>query len=178
MYFSAGIIPMYILIVRMNLNNTFWVYIFPRLANIFEMLLIKTYIEGIPDSLHESAYMDGANDLTIAFKIILPLCIPVIAAVGLFECVQQWNAYQDTLFWNAGNSALHPLQYVLVNMIQSKAVTVEQAESLGGSAIMSTTALRMAMTVVTIIPIAMVYPFLQKYFIKGLLVGSINLNFL
>ncbi len=174
MYFSAGIIPLYILIVNLHLNNTFWVYIFPRLVNIFEMLLIKTYIEGIPDGLCESAYMDGANDLTVAFRIILPLCLPVIAAVGLFECVQQWNAYQDTLFFNAGNSDLHPIQYVLVTMIQSKAVTVEQAESMGGAAMMSSITLRMAMTVITIIPIAMVYPFLQKYFIKGLLVGSIK----
>jgi len=174
MYFSAGIIPLYILIVKLHLNNTFWVYILPNLVNIFEMLLIKTYIEGIPESLCESAYMDGANDLVIAFRIILPLSIPVIAAMGLFECVQQWNAYQDTLFWNAGNSALHPLQYVLVTMIQSKAMTVEQAQSIGGAAVMSTTTLRMAMTVVTIIPIGLVYPFLQRYFIKGLLVGSIK----
>jgi putative aldouronate transport system permease protein len=174
MYFTPGIIPIYILIVKLNLNNTFWVYIVPRLVNVYEMILIRVYIESLPDSLSESAYLDGANDFTIAFRIIFPLCLPVIAAVGLFECVHQWNAFQDTLFYNASNSSLHPMQYVLVTFIQSRAATPEQAEALGNTRMLSSTSLRMAMTVITILPVTLVYPFLQRYFVKGLLVGSIK----
>lgn len=173
MYFNAGLIPMYILMVKLGLKGTFLVYVLPYLPSIFMMILMRTYIEGLPADLEESAYLDGANDFTIAVKVYLPLCMPIIAAAGLFECVNQWNHFQDTLFYNAENSKYHTLQYVLVNFIQNSPQSLEAAET-GGGGEYTTTSLRMAMTVLTILPIASVYPFLQKYFVTGLLIGSIK----
>jgi len=173
MYFNAGIIPMYILMVTLGLKGTFFVYILPYLPSIFLMILIRTYLENLPVELEESAYLDGANDFTIAFKVYLPLCLPIVAAVALFECVNQWNYFQDTLFYNAEISKNHTLQYVMVTFIQNSPQSLESAEGGGGNNFTSTS-LRMAMTVITIVPIALVYPFLQKYFVKGLMIGSIK----
>lgn len=173
MYFSAGLIPTYLLIAKLKLINTFWVYILPALPSIFNMILVRTYLEGLPEELEESALLDGANDLVIATKIFLPLCKPIIAAVLLFECVNQWNAFQDTLLYNASNSNLHTLQYTLVNFIKNSPQSLESAEVVG-TGVFSSTSLRMAMTVITILPIGCVYPFLQRYFVKGLMIGSIK----
>ena len=173
MYFNAGLIPVYILMVELGIAGTFWVYILPMLPSVFNMILIRTYLENLTDELEESALLDGANDLVIAVRIFLPLCLPIIAAVFLFECVNQWNAFQDTLLYNAENSRLHTLQYTMVNFIKNSPQSLESAES-SGVGTFSSTSLRMAMTVITIVPIACVYPFLQRYFVKGLMIGSIK----
>ena len=183
MYFSAGLIPTYLLYGSLGFVNSFWVYIVPSIVNVYGMILMRTYIEALPGELKESAFIDGANDFVIFYKIIVPLCLPVIAAVTLFSCVHQWNAYTDTVIYNATNQNLHPLQYFLVLMISNVAaaasnpdIAADLAMQAGqqGRARLSPMVIRMAVTIVTIVPITMIYPFLQRYFVKGLLVGSIK----
>ena len=175
MYFSAGLLPVYMNMASLHLTNTFLVYIIPRMLNAFEMILIRTYIQSMPRTLEESAMLDGANDLKIAFRIIFPLCLPVIAAVLLFEFVGQWNAYTDTLLYNAQRPNLFTLQYILSNFL-AKNVNILTTDFSNRAAYDSfnINALRMAMTVLLCVPIVIVYPSLQKYFVKGIMVGSIK----
>jgi ABC-type sugar transport system, permease component len=174
MYFNCGMIPVYLLMKNLGLTGTFWVYIVPYLLNVFNMILVKTYIEALPESLQESAFIDGANDLIIFYRIIFPLCKPVIAAILLYECVNQWNLYSDTMIYNAQNSKLHTLQYVLMSYVETRTQSIEQAKKNLDFSKPTSDSLRMSLTVITIIPVLVVYPFLQKYFAKGLLIGSIK----
>jgi len=174
MYFSSGMIPTYILMQRLRLTGTFWVYIIPYLFNVFNMILIKTYIEGLPAALQESAVIDGANDYTLFFRIVLPSCKPVLAAVLLFECVNHWNLYTDTMLYNASRKDLHTLQYVLMTFIETRTRNIETARLQVGISAVNSTSLKMALTVITIIPILFVYPNLQKYFAKGILIGAVK----
>lgn len=172
LYFSSGIIPVYILIQSLGLTGTFWVYVIPSAVNVFNMILIKTYMESIPSELEEAALIDGANDLYLFFKIMFPLSRPIIATVALFASIGHWNSFIDAQFYNAMNPQLFPLQYVLYNALQS-ITSIEQVQ-LEQHKNMTPQTVKMAMTVVTVIPIMFVYPFLQKHFMKGLLVGSIK----
>ena len=183
MYFGAGLIPTYLLYRSLGFVNSFRVYIIPSIVNVYGMILMRTYIESLPSELKESAFIDGANFFVIFYKIIVPLCLPVIAAVTLFSCVHQWNAYTDTVIYNATNQRLHPLQYFLVLMISTLGgaagqadIAAELARQAGeqGRVRLSPIVVRMAVTIITIVPITLVYPFLQRYFVKGLLVGSIK----
>lgn len=175
MYFSAGLLPVYLNISGLRLTGTFWVYIIPYLVSAYELILIRTFIQDMPRSLEESATIDGANDLQTAFRVVFPLCLPVLAAVTLFEFVNQWNAYTDTLLYNAHVPQLFSLQYSLSNYL-SKQMSFSPTDFISKQAQQSFNldSLRMAMTVVVCLPIAVVYPFLQRYFIKGILVGSIK----
>jgi putative aldouronate transport system permease protein len=179
MYFGAGLIPYYLLLKKLMLINTFWLYIIPGIMNVYGMILMRTYIESLPSSLHESAYIDGANELVMFFKIIIPLCIPVIAAITLFSCVGHWNSYTDTLIYNSAKPKLYTLQYVLMTFVTTVAAT--QSENAINDVINQTRhtkltpmTVRMAITVITVLPISLVYPFLQKYFIKGILIGAVK----
>jgi len=182
MYFSAGLIPTYLVFRAIGFVGSFWVYIVPSIVNVFGMILMRTYIEALPAEMKESAYIDGANDFTIFYKIIAPLCLPVLAAVTLFSAVHQWNAYTDTVIYNTMHPHLHPLQYFLVRMVAGVSgggnadIAAQLAMQAGaqGGARLTPLVVRMAVTVVAIIPIAMVYPVLQRYFVKGLLVGSVK----
>ena len=174
MYINSGLIPIYILMKTLHLTGTFWIYIVPYLFSAFNMILIKTYIEALPSSLEESALIDGANDMVLFFKIVFPLCKPVIAAILLFESVNHWNMYSDTMFYNAQASNLYTLQYVLMNFIETRTQSLEQAKSSVDVSMLSAGSLRMALTIITVLPVLFVYPFLQKYFAKGLLIGSVK----
>jgi putative aldouronate transport system permease protein len=182
MYFSAGLIPTYLLYRSLGFVGSFQVYIIPSIVNVFGMILMRTYIESLPSEMKESAYIDGANDFTIFYKIIAPLCLPVIAAVTLFAAVHQWNAYTDTVIYNATHTHLHPLQYFLVRMVAGVSgggnadIAAQLAMQAGAQGVTRLTPIvvRMAVTIVAIIPITMVYPILQRYFVKGLLVGSVK----
>ena len=175
MYFSSGMIPTYILMTNyLHLSNTFLVYLVPSLFAVFDMILIKTYMEGLPSELQESAMIDGASFFKILFRIILPLSKPVLAALLLFNCIGQWNAYMDTMLYNTTATELHPMSYVLMQFIQTSTSSVEAARQKAQLQTINTTALKMAMTVITVIPIMCVYPFLQKHFAKGILIGSIK----
>lgn len=179
MYFSAGLIPTYLLIRSLGLMGTFWVYIIPGLMNVYGMIIMRTYIEGLPAELQESAYIDGANELVIFFKIIAPLSTPVIATIMLLTTVQHWNAYTDTLLYNASHTHLHTVQYVLVQLVSTVSLSqstaaVEQLIADPDRVALTPMAVRMAITVVTVIPISLVYPFLQKYFVKGIIIGAVK----
>lgn len=173
MYISAGLLPTYILIRRLGLTNSFWVYIIPAMANVFNIILIRAYIEGLPPSLEESAKIDGAGTVRSFFAIVFPLCIPILAAVVLYSCVGQWNAYMDAQLYNFRNRELYPLQYILFNYMTAAAPSKE-AMSIQQKAVTTTQSLKMAITVISTVPILFVYPFLQKYFASGLLVGAVK----
>ena len=172
MYMGAGLVPAYILIKSLGMIGTFWVYIIPSAAAVFNMILIKTFIEGLPDSLQEAAVVDGANDLTLFWKIIFPLCTPVVAATGLFSAVGHWNDFMDTQIYNNMSPGLFTLQYKLFQTLAS-AESLAQAKT-QGNAVMLPQSIKMAVTMITVLPIAAVYPFLQKHFAKGLLIGAIK----
>ncbi len=175
LYFSSGIIPMYLLMGFLHLKGTFLIYVIPGAISVFNMVLIKTYIEALPKELSEAAVVDGANDIKLFFRVIFPICTPVFAAVVLFDCVNQWNSFMDVQIYNTMYPQLHSLQYVLYNMLNQFS-TIEQLQEAGNRQMGSITpqTFKMAITVITILPIVCVYPFLQKYFIKGLLIGSIK----
>ncbi|MFB6366813.1 carbohydrate ABC transporter permease [Paenibacillus elgii] len=176
MYFSSGLIPLYVLIVQLNLSKSFWVYIVTTAVSVFNMILIKTFIESLPDSLEEAAVVDGANDLTVFWRIIFPLCLPVLAAVVLFSAVGQWNSFIDTQLYNAMNPELFTLQYVLYQTLSTaNNATLMQSGALNASVnTVTPESLKMAITMITVLPIMLVYPFLQRYFISGMLVGSVK----
>jgi len=176
MYFSSGLIPLYVLIVQLNLSKSFWVYIVTTAVNVFNMILIKTFIESLPNSLEEAAVVDGANDLTVFWRVIFPLCLPVIAAVLLFSAIGQWNSFIDTQLYNAMNPELFTLQYVLYQTLSNaNNASLMQSGALNSNAnTVTPEGLKMAITMITVLPIMLVYPFLQRYFISGMMVGAVK----
>jgi putative aldouronate transport system permease protein len=176
MYVSGGLIPGYLLIRALGLINNFWVYIIPGLINAFNVIVIRSYIDTIPISLQESARIDGANDITILFKIILPLCTPVLATIGLFIAVGQWNSWFDTYLYTRGNSNLSTLQFELMKVLDS-AQTSSRVDIYSESIRMARRnpeAIKMAITIVATVPILVVYPFLQRYFVTGITLGAVK----
>ena len=177
MYVGGGLIPDFLLIRNLGLINSFWVYIIPWLINTFNVIVIRTYMDTIPFSLQESAKIDGANDITIFFRIILPLCKPVLATIALFIAVGQWNAWFDTYLYARNNTELSTLQYELMKVLDSaQAVSTAQDVYSEGlrSARRNPEAIKMAITVIATVPILMVYPFLQKYFVAGVTIGAVK----
>nr|WP_236628882.1 carbohydrate ABC transporter permease [Paenibacillus mucilaginosus] len=178
LYFSGGLIPGYMLMRELHLMNTFWVYILPGLVNAWNVFVIRSYMDGLPISLQESAKLDGANDLTIFFKIILPLCKPVLATIALFIAVGQWNSWFDTFLYNSGTAELTTLQYELMKILSNTQAGTSGDLSRTGdpsvSAQVSPESIRAAITITATLPILIVYPFLQKYFVKGLTLGAVK----
>ncbi|MGF2127555.1 carbohydrate ABC transporter permease [Enterococcus casseliflavus] len=180
MYLNAGIIPNYMWLNKIGLTNTFWVYILPGMISAFNLLVIRTYIHGIPESLVESAKIDGASHIRIFWSIILPLCKPVLATVALFIAVGQWNSWFDAMLYNGFNEKLSTLQYELMKLLSSvtsqgaNANDMRNAAQAGGGGMVTPTSVRAATTIVTALPIVCLYPFLQKYFISGLTIGGVK----
>ncbi|GGF94902.1 carbohydrate ABC transporter permease [Paenibacillus abyssi] len=181
MYFSGGLIPGYLLIRELGLTNSFWVYILPGIIGVFNMIIIRSFIEGLPDGVLESAKIDGAGDFTTFVRIVLPLTVPVLATVSLFVAVGQWNSWFDVFLYNSSNIDLSTLQYELQKILQTSntAASAQNAADAfagaqGGQAVVTPTALRATMTIVASLPIICVYPFLQKYFVKGLTLGGVK----
>ena len=179
MYINAGLIPSYLLISRtLGLRNTYWVYIIPTMFSCFNMIVIRTYILGLPEALVESARIDGAGDLRCFFQIILPLCLPVMATVALFVAVGAWNSWFDTYLYNGSKKDLYSLQYLL----KMKLATTQSAsnsanataDALQQSTKVTPITVRSAISVVSAVPILIVYPFLQKYFVTGMALGSVK----
>jgi putative aldouronate transport system permease protein len=173
MYFDAGLIPQYLLMKDLGLLNTMWVLVLPLAFSAFNMLIMKSFfLSTIPDSLEESAFLEGANDFQILTKIILPLSKPILATLSLFYAVGRWNAYADAQYFIT-TKALQPIQYLLRNMVLSSA---SDAVSLSeGSAATSTPEiLQAAMVMFATLPILCIYPFLQKYFVKGVMLGAVK----
>lgn len=175
MYFSAGIIPTYLVYRAFGLTNNFLVYIIPNLLWAYNILIMRTFFLGIPASMEESAYIDGAHEYTIFFRIIFPLSTPVIATIFLFNAVWQWNSWFDTLLFAGHKEELNTLMSLLAKMImQMKSNEITDLKVTRGARAITSETLRAAMTIITTLPIVMVYPFLQKYFVKGILVGAVK----
>lgn len=171
MWFSGGMVANFLLIRSLGLTNNFWVYILPHLIDPFFLIILRNFFMQIPESLEESARLDGANDFTILVRIVVPLSMAAIATIALFYAIFHWNTWWDSMLY-VSDKKLWTVQYLLQQLIASanvfdlsasSAVTRPPAE-----------AIRMACIVVTTLPILCVYPFLQKYFVKGVLVGSVK----
>ena len=182
MYVSGGLIPTFLTYRAYGLMNNFLVYILPTAISAFNVLVMRSFIEGLPYELIESAKIDGASEYRILFQIIFPLSMPVIATIGLFVCVSQWNQWFDTMLYCSSKKSLVTLQYKLkqildtANSMTGDSVAADAAASTAseGSGRVTTQTIRAAMTVVSVVPIACVYPFLQKYFVKGMTLGAVK----
>lgn len=182
MYFSGGMIPTYLQIRSLGLTNTFWVYLVPMSFNMFNCMVFLTYFKGIPRDLEESAVMDGANEVTMFFRILIPVAMPVFACILLFDAVSHWNSYYDCMLYTKSDN-LVVLSYKFAKMLLSQQYLdvvaadpnlMSPEELMMARGPVSSLTLQMATMVVTVVPIICVYPFLQKYFVKGLMVGSLK----
>lgn len=176
MYVNGGLVPVLLLYRSLKLTNSFWVYVIPGMISAFNMLVMRTYMQGIPDSLEESAQLDGAGHWTIFTKIISPLCLPVYATVTLFVAVYQWNSWFDAMLYNRMKDEYTTLQYELMKLLSSvmqQGGNASNVNTTTGSRVTPTT-VRSAATVVTMLPIICLYPFLQRYFVTGLTIGGVK----
>lgn len=181
MYFNAGIIPWYITMRNLNLTNNFWGYIFPTVVAPFYIVLCKTYVESVPKELQQAAEIDGAGTMRIFLQIMLPVIQPILATVAIFSAVNQWNSFQDTLLLVTDNK-LYTLQFVLYQYITQasslKALVNSSSTSTSLAASLATaqtaTSIRMTVTIVVVTPIILVYPFFQRFFIKGIMIGAVK----
>lgn len=181
MYFNAGLIPLFLTMYNLHLTNTFWVYIIPLIVQPFNIILVKTYVESIPASLQEAAEIDGAGIITIFRKIILPPCKPILATISIFSAVGQWNSFNDTLLYNT-EQKLWSLQYLLycyINQASSLKALINNTAGSGTNFMslatqQTPTSIRMTVTIIALIPILCVYPMFQRYFVKGIMIGSVK----
>lgn len=175
MYFSAGIIPYYILLKSLRLFDSFWVYIIPSLLNTFFVMVGISFFREIPRDLFDSAKVDGANDLTVFFKIVLPVSKPFLATIALFIGVNHWNSWFDSAFYirNPNLKTMSCLMMELINKNQSGYIRAASAAARASSTVTSFS-IQTASMVISVAPIIMVYPFLQQYFVKGIMVGSVK----
>ncbi len=180
MYFNAGLVPWYMNMLMMGLTDNFLAYIIPGMVAPYNIILVKTYIESIPSSLEESAVIDGASTVKVWLKIILPLSIPILATITIFGAVGNWNSFQDSLLLMNNRPDLYTLQhrlYIYLNsssnlgamMSQGGAVSEQAAQSMLNQRVIQYT-----VSMVSIVPILLVYPFMQRYFVKGIMLGAVK----
>lgn len=170
MLFNGGLIPTYLVIKKLNLNNTIWALILPNALSVYNMLIIKNYYENLPASIEESATIDGAGNLTVFFRIIAPLSKPVYATILLFVAVALWNDYYNPMIYIMSEN-LRPLPLYLNEIL----VELAETEKTGENSVRSISeGVRAATTIASAVPILIIYPFLQKYFVKGILIGSVK----
>lgn len=179
MYFNAGIIPTYLNFLMLGLTDNYLVYILPGIVAPYNIILVKTYIESIPAELEESAYIDGAGFMTVFKKIIFPLCKPILATITIFGAVGHWNSFTDSLIYMQNSPDLFTLQHRLYIYLNSSSnLDSIMSNSVAASAAiqqqMNMKIIKYTISMVTIIPILMVYPFLQKYFEKGIMLGAVK----
>ena len=178
MYFSGGLIPTYLLMRAVGLYNNFYVYIIPGIVAIFNMILVKTFIEQLPSAMEDSAKMDGAPYLIIFFKIIMPLCMPILATIAVFGAVGQWNSWWDNLMY-VPDPKLRTLQFTLWAFLQDAAYLAGfdargKLIMTGGRTEITPRSIQMTITMVVTLPILFVYPIMQRYFVKGIMIGAIK----
>ena len=176
MYFGGGLVPYYMVLKGIHMLNTFWVFIFPMMMSVYNMILIRSYIESMPDSLFEAAKIDGANDLVVFVKMVIPLSKPILMTVALFVAINQWNSWFDAYLYTS-DQALKPMQSILVeilNQYQTGASTSQAMSNATAGVTVTPDSIRMAATMVATLPIIMVYPFVQKYFVKGIMLGAVK----
>ena len=176
MYVNGGMVPIMILYKNLHLTNSFWVYVIPGMVSGFNVLVMRTYMEGLPESLQEAAQIDGAGYMTIFLRVITPLCKPIYATVALFVAVFQWNSWFDTMLYNRMADQYTTLQYELMKMLS--AVTALKgntgAATTGQTVNITPVSIRAAATILTMAPIVMLYPFLQRYFVTGMTIGGVK----
>lgn len=173
MYFSAGMIPVYLNLKMLGMVNSFAVYVIPGMLNVYNMVLVKTSIEAMPQELEESAYMDGAGYLTRLYYIVLPLQKPILATVGMFAAVAHWNDFFTTKLYIT-KPKLYTLQFLLYELLnQIRSVTEQATGDLDYNAI-TPMATRMTLTAIVVFPVMVVYPYIQKYYVKGVMVGAVK----
>ncbi|WP_018757369.1 carbohydrate ABC transporter permease [Paenibacillus terrigena] len=177
MYVNGGLIPIYMLIKDLGLTNTFAVYIIPGLIGVFNVIIMRSYFDQLPEALVESARIDGASDIGVLFRIIIPCSLPVLATVTLFVAVGHWNSWFDNYLYNSKDS-LSLLQYELMKIMtkSTSEVTSNAQAALNHETLRQTSpqSIRATMTIIVTFPILFVYPFLQKYFIQGITVGAVK----
>jgi len=176
MFFGGGMIPSYIVVANMlALKNTYWSVLLPGAISAYNMMIVKNFFQGIPQELEESASMDGCTDIGVLWKIVLPLSLPVLATFGLFYAVGHWNAYFGAMIYMPGAREKWPLQVLLREIIILSNATVADSSVLDPEFVQPPEqSVKMAVIVVSTIPIMCVYPFLQKYFVKGVMVGALK----
>ena len=182
MYFNAGIIPWYLTMDKLGLTNNFWGYIFPTIVQPFYIILCKTFCESVPRELQDAAEIDGAGTLRIFFSIMLPVIKPILATIAIFAAVNQWNSFQDTLLLMTSTDKLNTLQYVLFQYInQANSLKALISSTTSSSNLAATlaraataTSVRMTVTVVVVLPVMMIYPFFQRFFTKGIMIGAVK----
>ena len=180
MYFNAGLIPWYLNMARLGLTNNFLAYIIPTIMAPFNIILVKTYIESIPEELEESAYMDGAGYLSIFIHIIWPVCKPIIATIAIFGAVAQWNSFIDSMILMPDNPKLYSLQYQLYIYLKTNSNLKALMDS-GGSisqaqiqAVLNLRTVKFTVAMITVLPILLVYPLMQRHFERGIMVGAVK----
>jgi putative aldouronate transport system permease protein len=184
MYFGGGMIPMFLLIRSLGLLNNFWVYVIPNLLNLFNMILMRSYFQSLPEALEESARIDGARYYSVFWRIIFPISTPIVATICLYIGVFHWNSWYDAAYYVPLRQDLKPMQSVLISIINEASFAERIAANAGGAAFdmgniargrtVNVRSVTMSTMIITILPIVMVYPFLQRYFIKGIMIGSIK----
>ena len=180
MYFNAGLIPTYLTMVTLGLTNNYWVYIIPGIVQPYNIILVKTYIESIPGELEESAFIDGASYLQVFAKLIFPLSKPILATIAIFGAVGHWNSFQDSLIYMQGNAKMFTLQhrlYIYLNQASNLGNIMSTGSSDASKAIqdaLNTKVIKYTVSMVSVIPILMVYPFLQRYFEEGIMLGAVK----
>lgn len=173
MFFSGGLIPLYFTVKGLELTNTLWSLIIPQAISAFNLIILRTAFEAVPDSLEESAKIDGANEFVILFRIMMPLCMPVIAVMLLYYGVSHWNSWFQAMIYLQDRS-LYPLQLVLRELLLLNDASSMASGASGGEVAVIGETLKHATIIVATVPILLVYPFLQKYFVKGALIGAIK----
>ncbi|MEL5991028.1 carbohydrate ABC transporter permease [Microbacterium phosphatis] len=181
MYFSAGLIPVFIIMKALGLTNNFWVYVLPFVVQPFNIILVKTFVESMPRSLQEAAEMDGANILQVFFRVYLPNMTPILATIAIFGAVAQWNMFQDTLIYITDQS-LYTLQYQLYMFINQASSLAQAAQNAGGNlgsiaaeaTKQTATSIRMTISVIVVLPIIFIYPLFQRFFVKGIMLGAVK----
>ena len=179
MYFNAGLIPWYMNMSMLGLTGTFAAYIIPGIVAPYNIILVKTYIESIPAELEESAFMDGAGFFTVFRKIIWPLSKPILATIAIFGAVGHWNSFTDSLMLMQNTPELYTLQHILYNYLNMSTNIAGIMGSGGGSSdmvegLLNAKVIKYTVSMVTVIPILMVYPFMQRYFEKGIMLGAVK----
>lgn len=174
MFFSGGMIPTYLVVNQLHMIDTIWAMVLPGAISTYNMIVMRTFFMGIPESLHESACLDGANDVQILVRIVLPLSMPIMATMLLFYAVGHWNSYMNALLY-LNTKAMFPLQSILRNMVVDGQLTDAQVQVGSGSSFtVIETTMKYATIVVSTLPIILIYPFVQKYFVKGVMIGSLK----
>ena len=183
MYLHGGLIPTFLVFKSYGLMNSFWVYVIPGMLSAYNMVLVKTFMEnGIPESLGESAQLDGAGPMTIYFRIMLPLSLPILATIALFEAVGHWNSWMDNMIYNSRSPQYTTLQYLLYQKLnkaneiamEASRGNINRALDLLEQMTLTPDSVRMTITMITTLPILCVYPLLQKYFVKGIMIGAVK----